>query len=372
MSLFSEESDLTKIKIDISSNIFTHLDKTYRLQFIKKLYNRNYILIKLFKLYILYKCVNILDEISDKYIFVKDIVCKIIYRPIESININNNYEKSFYNEINYNFFLEKNMPNFRCNILYYYIKNANSINCIEYGMFFDYLGETLEKFNISSLDISTKIKLIIDLLQQCIELNNLSLYHSDIKPDNICIQCLDQNTSEYQLSLIDYGILYGKKEYNNVFEYNSTITSGSPEYYNINKLMENNSILFRKDLFDKSQHFAVAGIIFGIIIDNPYLYFNELYKNIKNNIKYSKINFDECDILIRFSPFKDPILLDGIKQFILDKLNKLNKINGFCIKEDYDFVKDIIMNMLQIKHNERLSFDEIKLFFENKLIELDK
>lgn len=154
MSLFCDYTDFSKIKIEISSNIFTHSNKTYRLQFIKKLYNCNNVLIKLFKLY---ECINISNEISNKYIFVKDIVCKIIYKNLSQNDPDRNYDKSFYDEINYNLFLEKNMPNFRCNILYYYIKTTNSLNLIEYAMFFDYLGETLEKFNISSLDISKKL-----------------------------------------------------------------------------------------------------------------------------------------------------------------------------------------------------------------------
>lgn len=365
MSLFCDYTDFSKIKIDISSNIFTHLNKTFRLQFIKKLYNRNNVLIKLFKLY---ECVNVSNEISNKYIFVKDIVCKIIYKHVFPNDPDSNYDKSFYDEINYNLFLEKNMPNFRCNILYYYIKSINSVNLIEYGMFFNYLGETLEKFNISSLDKSNKIKLIIDLLQQCIELNNLSLYHSDIKPDNICIECLNKNKSEYKLSLIDYGLLYGEKEYNNLYEYNTTITSGSPEYYNINKIMDsNNSILFPKELFDKSQHFAVAGIIFGIIVNNSYLYFTELYKHIKKHIKYSKVNFENCDLLTRFTPYNDIEFLDEIKKFIINKLDNINNFCGLCSQDDHD-IRDIIINMLNIKYNTRLSFEEIKIFFENKLL----
>ena len=370
MSLFSEGDNFNKININISFNMFTYLDKIYKLKFVKKLYNKNDVLIKLYKLYEY-------NEISNQYTFIKDVVRKILYKYIPPIN--NNYDETFYDEIRYNLYLKENMSNFRCNILYYYIRNIKLLNLIEYSMFFDYLGETLEKFNISNLNLSNKIHLIIDLLQQCIELNNLSLYHNDIKPDNICIQNREIQTqiqtqiqtdiqsinSPYQLSLIDYGLLYGEKEYNNMYEYNTTITSGSPEYYNINKVMENNSTIFPKDLFDKSQHFAVAGIIFGIIVDDSYLYFSELYKNIKKNHKYSTMNFDNCDILVRFSLYRDKALLNSMKQFILDKLNNINSLHSLCIK-------DIVFNMLHTDHNERLSFEEIKLFFENKLIELDK
>lgn len=67
-------------------------------------------------------------------------------------------------------------------------------------------------------------------------------------------------------------------------------------------------------------------------------------------------------MLIRFTLFYDKLLLDRIRQFILNKLNT----NNFC-----DFT-NIITNMLNIEYNKRLSFEEIKIFFENKLLEINE
>lgn len=368
MSLFCENNDMISREIKINCfNSFTYLDKIYKLKFIKILYHKQYITVKLYKLYEY--------QITNTYTFIKDVVCKIIYKPILD-NSKNNLDKNvkfqfFYDEIKYYLFLENNMKNFKSNILFYYTNNTNNLDLIEYGMFFNYLGVTLEKFNINNLDIINKIKLIIDLLEQCIELNQLSLYHSDIKPENICIQQINQDTNQdtnqvkcycqYKLSLIDFGILYGEKEYFNLYEYNTTITSGSPEYYDININMNDNNTLFPKDIFDKSQHFAVAGIIFGIFANNTNLYFNEFYKIILNNSQYSIIDFDNCDISIRFSLLKDPIIIESIKNFILSyKIDEL---------DDSEFIKNILNNMFDTDYKKRLKFEELKIYFENKLKE---
>jgi serine/threonine protein kinase len=360
MSLFCENNNLKsrEIKIDYFNN-FTYLDKKYKLKFIKNLYRKKYIIVKLYKLY---EC-----EVTNTYTFIKDIVCKIIYKS--TIDDNDDYIDHFNDEIDYYLFLENNIKNFKSNVLFYYINNCVNINLIEYVMFFDYLGITLEKFDINKLNFIHKIKLVLDLLEQCIELNQLSLYHSDIKPENICIQRINEDTnqdiseSQYKLSLIDFGILYGEKEYFNLCEYNTTITSGSPEYYDINNTMNYKNILFPKDIFDKSQHFAVAGIIFGIFVNNTNLYFNEVWKIIIHNLKYSKINFDNCDILSRLSPFKNTIIIESIQNFVL----------SYKISEEYnkegDFIKNILTNMLDIDYNKRLKFEELKIYFENKLNE---
>jgi len=360
MSLFCKNNiNNREIKIDCSNN-FTYLDKKYKLKFITILYNKKYIIVKLYKLY---EC-----EITNTYTFIKNIVCKIIYKSTiyDNEEYDNNYVDFFYAEIEYYLFLENYMKNFKSNILFYYINKENNKNLIEYAIFFDYLGLTLEKFDISKLDFSNKIKLILDLLEQCIELNKLSLYHSDIKPENICIQKItnDINESQYKLSLIDFGILYGEKEYFNLCEYNTTITSGSPEYYDINYSIDAKNKLFPKDIFDKSQHFAVSGIIFGIFTNNTNLYFNEICKIIFNDSEYSNVESDkENDMLFRFSPFKNTVIVESIKKFIL--LYKiLEEFN-----DESNFIKSILINMLDSDYNKRLTFEELKIYFENKLKE---
>jgi hypothetical protein len=369
MSLFCENNNNIKsreIKIDCF-NDFTYLDKKYKLKFIKNLYHKKYIIVKLYKLYEY--------EITNTYNFIKDVVCKIIYKSTIDDNTNNeeydnDYIDFFYAEIEYHLFLENHMKNFQSNVLFYYINNKNNKNLKEYAIFFDYLGETLEKFDTRKLDFTNKIKLVLDLLEQCIELNKLSLYHSDIKPENICIQRINENTnqdinkSEYKLSLIDFGILYGEKEYFNLCDYNTTITLGSPEYYDINYGMNKKNKLFPKNIFDKSQHFAVAGIIFGIFVNNTNLYFNEVCKIIFNKSEYSNLTFNKDDnILFRFAPFKNPIIIESIKNFILS--SKI--LEDF--KEEYDFIKNILINMLDTNYNKRLTFEELKIYFENKLKE---
>lgn len=334
-----------EIKIDLY-DVFIYLDKKYVIKFSKMLYNKGDILIKLYELYE-----------YDTDIYIKDIVCKIKIINIRNKKIDsffiNNYKQIFDDEINYSLYLEENMPNFKCKLLYYYTESDNTT--IEYGMFFDYLGTTLEKYSINKLNYINKIKIILQLLQQCIELNDLSLYHSDIKPDNICITKKNDN---YELSLIDYGLLYGKKEYNNSVDYNTTISCGSPEYYKINCLIDKGIMIFPKELFDKSQHFAIAGIIFGIFINNPYLYFNKIYEFFKKDPKYIDIKFDKCRMTLRFLPYIDEDFIMYFKKYVFKKIINI---------EETFFIKPILMNLLRDDYKERITFNELKTIFEKKL-----
>lgn len=336
-------TSLLKIEINID-NIFIHLNKKYILHFIKIIFSNNDILIKLYKLY---------DYESNTFIKYVISKIKVLYYNKTIIDINN---KLFYEEIEYNIFLKKNIKSFNCKLLYYYTRNENNI--FEYTMIFDYLGETLEHFTLNKLDFSNKLLLILQLLEQCIELNNYNLYHNDIKPDNICINNINGN---YTLSLIDFGILYNEDLFKKSIYYNTTLTSASPEYYTINNLIDNNSKIFNKDLFNKSQHYAVAGIIFGIFINKPCDYFNKLYKIIKKNIKYIDLNFDICNIGIRFLPFIDINIMNKIKEYMVNEIN---------IIEESRFIKYIIMNMLEFDYKKRLSYEEIKLIFEKKLMRI--
>jgi len=337
-----ENTDILSYEIQIdTNNVFEISNRKYILNFIKIIYSKNEVMIQLYKL---------LDY--EKKTFIKYVILKIrtIKNNFKNIEYFNNI---FFEEIEYNIFLKNNISTFKCNLLYYYINNDKYNN--KYTMVFDYLGETLEKFNIYKLDLSKKILLIIELLEQCIELNKFSLYHNDIKPDNICIK---NNNGNYSMSLIDFGILYTKESFEKSIYYNTTLTSGSPEYYKINNLIDNGIETFDKELFDKSQHYAVAGIIFGIFIDKQYEYFNKLYEIIKKNKNYIGFNFDNCSIGTRFLPYNDINIMNNIKNHIHNLIKE---------HEEYSFINYILMNMFQFDYKKRLSFEEIKLIFEKKL-----
>jgi len=264
---------------------------------------------------------------------------------------------------------------------------------VNLSIIYNYLGAKIRNDFIYGLTLKQKVSIMIQLFEQCIKLHNYCFIHNDIKPENIVID-FDDN-GEPIISIIDYGILYYfPEDLNNGFDFNTTIWSGSPEYLIIAELNKTEQFINIddniKNLFFKSQHFALGGIMIGILVDEILYYFDKI-------IKYVDVNEDEY-MPIRFMKY-DQNLLPLILGDIIKKLNQNSLISEQtmipnkeksnipeklpvlwtknkdgsikkCSKfenEKYIFgtLKLIIYTMFEYDYKNRLSLDEI-------LIELKK
>jgi len=212
------------------------------------------------------------------------------------------------------------------------------------GIIFDNLGLQLDKTNLYMFDFKIKKLMILQLLLQvnCLQKNNI--YHGDLKPPNICISV------DGKLSLIDFGIAYIESTNDNTFElsnihYNTTITSGSPEYKLIYEQQESKSP-FPKELFDKSELWAIGGLIIGILLNDATIYFNKSLE-LLNLLKFPNENLETSDLSTRFSYFNQNFC-DCIKQFI-----------NFNLSDCYDQFKPIILNMFEFDHTKRETLENI-------------
>jgi hypothetical protein len=165
-----------------SPDRFRDLSKEYNLILINIIANKNLLIEK----YFLFK--------NGK--FFKKVICKKwIYTNRLSQEANKEQFIMLLDEIQNHIFIENSNIKYDSKILYYFFDN-NQI-----GIFFEFLGDTLSKFNLSRVTIRNKITMIIDFLEQCITLHNHNIYHSDIKPINICVNLnkieSELNSSEF-------------------------------------------------------------------------------------------------------------------------------------------------------------------------------
>lgn len=211
------------------------------------------------------------------------------------------------------------------------------------GIIFNDLGYPLDKIDMLQFDLKTKKLMCLQLVLQINYLQTNNIYHGDIKPPNICVR------PDGNVALIDFGIAYFETSYNKPFVsqiyYDTTITSGSPEYAQIYRKQKNDEP-FPKELFDKSQHWALAGLIFGILIDNPKLYFSKSFELIKT-FKLPNENLEIGNLSKRFSYFNEEFS-NCIKKFIEAKLPPI-----------YHKFKPIILNMFEYDHTKRAGLDVI-------------
>ena len=331
-------------KIEIINNLFRYAEEEYNLILINIIANKNLLIEK----YFLFK--------NGK--FFKKVICKKwIYTNRLSQEANKEQFIMLLDEIQNHIFIENSNIKYDSKILYYFFDN-NQI-----GIFFEFLGDTLSKFNLSRVSIKNKITMIIDFLEQCITLHNHNIYHSDIKPINICVNLrnISNIPSEqiiiHRLKLIDYGIAYSEFEYIHNKPYDTTISSASPEYLKIQLYDKNND--FPKELFDYSEHYAIAGIILGVFLNKPSFLFSQ---SCKLMLKYANVSnydyFDKCHMNDRFKCFTEEFSIE-LQNIISDKINNSD--------ETIYWIKPIILNMLEYDYKNRKSLEDIKIFFEKFL-----
>jgi len=208
------------------------------------------------------------------------------------------------------------------------------------GIIFDNLGSQLDKINLNIFNFVTKKQMILQLLQQINFLQINDIFHGDIKPQNICVSL------DGKLSLVDFGISYCKSYFDNKETfYNTTWTSGSPEYGLI-YCKQKAGDPYPKELFDKSQHFALAGLIFGILLNDPDIYFSKSLQLV-NMLKSPNENLEILNLERRFRYFNEKFSLE-IKQFIESK-----------IPEQHSEFTPILLNMFEFNYELRSSLDTI-------------
>jgi len=248
---------------------------------------------------------------------------------------------------------------------HYILFNDDINKCIIYN----YLGRRIRNEYIVNLKLKQKVSLMIQLLEQCIKLNDYLFIQNDIKPENIVID-FDPD-GEPNISIIDYGILYYiPEDFNEGNIFNTTIWSGSPEYLKIAKLIKDNEVLYNadiKDIFIKSQYYALAGLMIGLLVNDIYYYFNTV-------IQYVDVN-EEHNMETRFMKYTEE-LIPLIMKDIINKLNEVkpepsNTIPIFWKKtdmglkkivcDDYIFstLKIIIYSMFDYNYKNRLSLNDV-------------
>jgi hypothetical protein len=307
--------------------------------------------------------------ITDKTI-IKNII-KLSSKQIDKIIIS---EQETYiiteNNLKIGFYIKKKdifniyIDSFKIMRLLYFDDNNKSL-------YYENLGEDLTKsFENRYPPYEQRIFMAIDLIRQVKELINLSIYHNDIKNDNIVLKSLNMN---YYINLVDYGISVTINDLLN-FEYLTSSNCFSPEYYIINILLnnkkpnitniiddlnnifpdiykkyENNknlNVREMKELLDKSLHWIIGGIIINILSwkDVQYPIWDKHYYQPKNNIDYN--NYSSQTIALSYTKeilcelFKNNFLYDDsfylsddYSNIIIDSINKFS---------NYDSIKNII------------------------------
>ena len=284
----------------------------------------------------------------DNGMFAKVQLCDLKYYdgPIQKIIV-----KKFYNK---NHFMDEK------EILQKITNEFKSINCEFYHkilyydelhniLIYKYLGKTLSDYNTKKLTVQNKLKLFKDLINMTIILNEMHIVHNDIKPCNIVI---DQKNNK--AFFVDFGVSqfifdayhYGKK-------FDTTLWSASPEYYLINEIIDQEIWILADDtinMYKKSQLYPLAGILIGLLMDDIQFYFRILYEF---------VNFEgenEAPMIVRFKNFnyKNKNNLSLALSIIFDKIKSHFKINNIDMR-----IYDLIVNMLQLNHNDRMDYSQI-------------
>ncbi len=308
-------------RINISKCKFTYQDIQYEVV-IKKVKSHN-------NLKICYGDLNSNGE------FNKKIVIKT-YEPNDLFDFNQGFYDELVDEIDNHSKIESKIgySNYFSHMLFHYWTDTYI------GIIFDDFGTTLESIDLFDYSLKSKILIILQLIKQINFLQENEIYHGDLKPANVCI------TSDGQAVLIDFGIGYLKDFYSNTI-YNTTITSGSPEYMGIH-LNYLSKKQYPKELFDKSQHFAISGLIFGILINNPKLYFSKCL-NVLNLLKDPNENLRHLNFTNRFKYFNEKFSTI-ICEFIEEELEKNPSLTQF---------KPILLNMFEYDYKKRSSLNLI-------------
>jgi serine/threonine protein kinase len=198
-----------------------------------------------------------------------------------------------------------------------------------------------------------KIKMFKQLIDhQKILILGYGIIHNDIKPSNIVV---DENNN---LSLIDYGITYFvPRDIYCFVDFDTTYYSACHEYYLIGvEQYNNNNSEFKLNityqLYYKSQHYALASIMIGMLL-NDFDYYGKTF----NKIFFYNPNKENCgNMIIRYKDIDEK----NTKKFISVIKNKLLKnrknYDKYCT---YDKIVDIIMNMIIFDNTKKQSLSEI-------------
>lgn len=234
--------------------------------------------------------------------------------------------------------------------IYLFYDDVNE--CILYN----YLGSRLENDILKKMKLKDKLIVIKQLIDQLIVLSEKNIIHNDLKPENIVCD-IDNDLNIIDINIIDHGLIYEyPDDYLKNWIFNTTIWSGSPEYLKIANLIDTNkkmdiAIINNdvKDMFFKSQHYSLAGLMIGILLNNMYFYFETVYNMVENN--------EEHDMIERFKKF-DVSTVNKLIQKIRIEFNKyIFNYNSYV----FNMIKNIIYNMLEYDHKKRYSLKKISI-----------
>jgi serine/threonine protein kinase len=227
------------------------------------------------------------------------------------------------------------------NIIYYSL-------VMEYALFSDLKYFTSYFYEANLLKLNNKkelfqniqhmslllIKFILyQLIHSLLFLKEHHIVHCDIKAENILI------CSSFLFKLGDFSVMKVKKEKENIKLNSSTWNIKGPEYYNIDKTIEND-ICYQIDIYS-----------IGLIIYFIYYYQHIIENNLKDFLKDNKRTLDEKKQII--------------KEKIHDAQNKIN--NDDTLKNEKEF-KDLLISLFKENINERPNVESLLV---NKWINKD-
>lgn len=287
------------------------------------------------------------------------------------------------------------------------------------SLYYENLGINLkDSFLNRHPSYEQRIFMSIDLIRQVKELIDLSIYHNDIKNENIVLNSINMN---YYINLIDYGIAVTINDLLG-FEYLTSPNSYSPEYYIINTLLHNKTpnvtkiindlnrifpdiykkyndlnltVKNMKDLLDNSLHWIIGGMIINILSwkDVQYPIWIKHYNPNRNDIGYHITylkhlnNYSSQNIALNYSKnmlcelFKNDFLYEDIFFFskddiklTIDSINELNDYESLQniiddrFKDEYVNLIKIIYNLFEFSPNKKMSlslmYDKLKNYPE--------
>lgn len=223
-------------------------------------------------------------------------------------------------------------------------------------LMFDYKGIAINdpSYDISKIDIMQKIKMFKQLIDhQKILIEDYGIIHNDIKSANIVV---DENNNLY---LIDYGItFFVPNDIHNYVDFNTTYSSACNEFYLIgieqwnNYNDENRKLVITYPLYYKSQHYALASIIIGMLL-NDFKYYEKTFCKVFCHDDKK----ENCEnMLLRFKEINETNTIkfrSEIKNKLLENRKNYDK---YCT---YDKIVQIIMDMLIFDYTKKESLKNI-------------
>lgn len=225
-------------------------------------------------------------------------------------------------------------------IIYSMIMEKSKYGDLQYFIFYFYNGNMLRLNNnvsffpkLKNLNLLTIKYFTYQILQSLVFLKEHYLIHCDIKAENILI------CSSFHFKLGDFSVMKLKKEKENIKLNSSTWNIKGPEYYNIDKTIEND-ICYQIDIYS-----------IGLIIYFIYYYQHIIENNLKDYLKDNKKALEE----------KKEIIIKKIH----DAQNKIN--NDDTLKNEKEF-KDLLISLFKENINERPNVESLLV---NKWINKD-